>query len=71
MNLPDNQHLFTVAEIGDFMFGPNPKSNETNKRRVYRLIESGLIDCIKDGSRIYITRKAVYSFLGINEERSC
>ena len=66
MKLPENQHLFTVKEVGDFMFGEQ-KKDQTNMRKIYRLIKAGFIDCIKDGKRRYITRKAIFKFLGEDE----
>lgn len=66
--LPSNQHLFTIKEASEILFGsPEDKFSQSNYKRTRRLVKKGLIEAIKDGNKSYIKRKTLLQFLGYDE----
>ncbi len=66
--LPSNQHLFTIKEASEILFGlPEDKFSQSNYKRTRRLVQKGLIEAIKDGNKSYIKRKTLLQFLGYDE----
>ena len=68
MTLPD-QHLFTLQETGNILFGqPIDGQDKKYVRRVRRLVKNKLLIAIKDGTKMYINRQTLQKFLSENNE---
>tara|TARA_E500000081_G_scaffold134240_1_gene146480 strand:+ start:674 stop:901 length:228 start_codon:yes stop_codon:yes gene_type:complete len=66
--LQSNQHLFTIKEASEILFGaPADKFSQSNYKRTRRLVQKGIIDAFKDGNKTYITRKTLLTFIGYDE----
>mgnify|MGYP003649687925 FL=1 len=68
MTLPD-QHLFTLQETGNILFGqPIDGQDKKYVRRVRRLVKNKLLIAIKDGTKMYINRQTLQRLLSENNE---
>jgi hypothetical protein len=68
MNLPSDQHLFSIKEAAEVLFGkPKDKWAQGSYKRTRRLVQLGFIKAMKDGTKTYIKRKDLAEFLGYDE----
>jgi hypothetical protein len=68
MNLPSDQHMFTIKEVSEILFGkPKDKWAQGSYKRTRRLVKLKFIKAMKDGTKTYIMRKDLLEFLGYNE----
>tara|TARA_R100000808_G_scaffold12032_1_gene30367 strand:+ start:354 stop:593 length:240 start_codon:yes stop_codon:yes gene_type:complete len=65
--LAQNKLLYTPKEAAIILWGIH---DHTTRKRIYKMMQDNIINCIKDGSRYWIPKKELLRFGDLETEES-